>query len=84
MSLLRLSDRLNSIFDLDKLLDVLVEQALDGLGPVGWLVMRSHECAVVGEEGPGLIVVAGVERGDKVLTKVADQGRHVQKRTRIR
>ena len=29
MSLLRLSDRLNSIFDLDKLLDVLVDQALD-------------------------------------------------------
>jgi two-component system, OmpR family, sensor histidine kinase KdpD len=29
ISLLRLSDRLNSIFDLDNLLDVLVEQALD-------------------------------------------------------
>jgi K+-sensing histidine kinase KdpD len=28
-SLLRLSDRLNSVFDLDKLLDALVEQALD-------------------------------------------------------
>jgi len=57
------------------------EQALDCLGTVGWVVVRDHECAVLGEEGAGLIIVSGVERSDKILSKVADQGRDVQKRT---
>src|SRR5579863_4480336 len=62
----------------------LAEEALDGLGTVGGVVVRSHEGAVLGEEGGDLIVVTGVERGDEILGEVADKGLHVQKRTRVR
>src|ERR1035438_1315987 len=50
----------------------LVEQTLDGLGAVGEVVVRGHECAVGREESGDLVVVAGVEGGDEILGEVAD------------
>lgn len=62
----------------------LVEKALDRLGTVGRIVMRSEVSAVGREERGGLVVVAGVECGDEILREIANQGLNVQGRTRIR
>ena len=50
----------------------LVQETLDGFGAVGGVVVRSHEGAVGCEEGGGLIVVAGIEGSDEILSEVPD------------
>ena len=36
--------------------------------------MRRHECAVLREESGNLIVVAGIEGSDEILSEIANQG----------
>src|SRR5258707_14075696 len=46
--------------------------------------MRRHEHTVRREHGRHLIIISGVERGYKILSKTADHRLHIQKRTRVR
>jgi hypothetical protein len=62
----------------------LAHKPLDGLGTIGGIVVRGHEDAVLGKERGDLIVVAGVECGNKVLRKTANDGLNVRERTRVR
>jgi hypothetical protein len=59
----------------------LTEQVLNVLRAVSRLEMRSHECAILREKGGSLIVVAGVEGGDEVLSDIAEQGLNIEKGT---
>jgi hypothetical protein len=61
-----------------------VEETLDGFGAVGGVVMRHHQDAIGREQGCGQVIVAGIERGNEILSEVADEGLDIHERTRIR
>src|SRR4029077_11178810 len=62
----------------------LPQQALHRFGSTRGIAMRRHEHTIRREQRRHLIIISGVEGGYKILSKSADNGLHIQKRTRVR